>query len=320
MPEYDHPFYKVLTATDIGKMPGAKSGSNEGGPVIPLALCPFFPPLPGLTSNATEAWPVTLELYDGQRPAGIAAARWAYQTRGQSRTPEYRITRGIKPLLLNTATPGDILQFERRIDGVDRYRVTLVRSNSPVHLAIVRQNRGARWGPAVPGVVPTDLAGVEREIQIIRSALSQPLNLFGRTTGLTQQTRVFRDAAFSREVRRAYSYRCAACGVGLVAASRHKATGLVSTEPEAAHIIPVAMQGQDDPRNGLCLCRTHHWAFDRFLVFLDARTRWQLTPACLAEPKNATLVAVQGNPLVIPQGPPPDQGAIQWHRDLALAT
>jgi hypothetical protein len=31
---------------------------------------------------------------------------------------------------------------------------------------------------------------------------------------------------------------------------------------QAAHIVPKNKNGTDDPRNGLTLCRAHHWAFD----------------------------------------------------------
>ncbi|WP_244531481.1 HNH endonuclease [Halogranum amylolyticum] len=33
-------------------------------------------------------------------------------------------------------------------------------------------------------------------------------------------------------------------------------------EVEAAHIYPRSENGADDPRNGLALCKLHHWAFD----------------------------------------------------------
>ncbi|WP_336365266.1 HNH endonuclease [Halalkalicoccus salilacus] len=33
-------------------------------------------------------------------------------------------------------------------------------------------------------------------------------------------------------------------------------------EVEAAHIYPRSENGRDDVRNGIALCRLHHWAFD----------------------------------------------------------
>jgi Predicted restriction endonuclease len=33
-------------------------------------------------------------------------------------------------------------------------------------------------------------------------------------------------------------------------------------EAQAAHIYAKQYNGKDDPRNGICLCRMHHWALD----------------------------------------------------------
>jgi putative restriction endonuclease len=38
---------------------------------------------------------------------------------------------------------------------------------------------------------------------------------------------------------------------------------------EAAHIIPVDESGTDDPRNGLPLCRNHHYAFDESMFKIN---------------------------------------------------
>jgi putative restriction endonuclease len=40
-------------------------------------------------------------------------------------------------------------------------------------------------------------------------------------------------------------------------------------EVQAAHIRPVAESGPDSVRNGLALCGTIHWMFDRGLLSLD---------------------------------------------------
>lgn len=69
-------------------------------------------------------------------------------------------------------------------------------------------------------------------------------------------SRVVRDAAFARVVRSAYHRTCAMTGLSLVGPGSQ-------SEVEAAHIRPVEEDGPDSPRNGLALCRTVHWLFDR---------------------------------------------------------
>jgi hypothetical protein len=64
-----------------------------------------------------------------------------------------------------------------------------------------------------------------------------------------------RDAAFAIVVKRLYGNRCAVCSAGALGPKGE-------TEVEAAHIYPKGLDGSDDPRNGICLCRRHHWAFD----------------------------------------------------------
>jgi putative restriction endonuclease len=41
------------------------------------------------------------------------------------------------------------------------------------------------------------------------------------------------------------------------------------SEVQAAHIRPVAAAGPDSIRNGLALCGTMHWMFDRGLISID---------------------------------------------------
>jgi putative restriction endonuclease len=72
-------------------------------------------------------------------------------------------------------------------------------------------------------------------------------------------TRRVRSQVFSELVKRAYSDGCAICGE-----ARKDAQG--RPEVQAAHIYPVEKEGPDDVRNGLALCRLHHWAFDGALL------------------------------------------------------
>lgn len=68
-------------------------------------------------------------------------------------------------------------------------------------------------------------------------------------------TQIAREKAFREAIRDAYNQRCAVCGVG-----RETPDG--RPEVEASHIQPRAEKGPDDIRNGIALCRLHHWAFD----------------------------------------------------------
>jgi putative restriction endonuclease len=74
--------------------------------------------------------------------------------------------------------------------------------------------------------------------------------------------RPFRDQAFARQVRLAYDNRCAVTGLRLI-------NGGGRAEVQAAHIRPVASHGPDSLRNGLALCGTAHWMFDRGLIAVD---------------------------------------------------
>lgn len=64
-----------------------------------------------------------------------------------------------------------------------------------------------------------------------------------------------RNGRFRRLVLKAYDYSCGICGLDL---------GIV----EAAHIVPVAEQGTDEPSNGIALCANHHTAFDRNILII----------------------------------------------------
>jgi putative restriction endonuclease len=74
--------------------------------------------------------------------------------------------------------------------------------------------------------------------------------------------RPFRDAVFSSVVKTAYGNTCAITGLKII-------NGGGRSEVQAAHIRPVSHSGTDSVRNGLALCGTVHWMFDRGLLSLD---------------------------------------------------
>lgn len=101
-----------------------------------------------------------------------------------------------------------------------------------------------------------DKTEVDQEMETIRERLEQDPEL---QEGLNRQTTQSyarpRSAAFEISVKRLYGYRCAICGSGL-------RTPGGKPEVQSAHIYPKRLDGSDDVRNGICLCRRHHWAMD----------------------------------------------------------
>ncbi|MEW6213170.1 MAG: HNH endonuclease [Acidobacteriota bacterium] len=75
--------------------------------------------------------------------------------------------------------------------------------------------------------------------------------------GLYQQA--VRDQAFRRAVVTAYSHRCAFCGIRMLTHDGHTAV-------DAAHIIPWSETYDDNPKNGMALCKLCHWSFDEGML------------------------------------------------------
>jgi putative restriction endonuclease len=64
-----------------------------------------------------------------------------------------------------------------------------------------------------------------------------------------------RNALFPKVVKSLYNHTCAVCGLNV---RTHGGSDLV----DAAHIMPFGQFHNDDPRNGIALCKNHHWGFD----------------------------------------------------------
>jgi len=50
-----------------------------------------------------------------------------------------------------------------------------------------------------------------------------------------------------------------------------------STLVDGAHIVPRSQSNNDDPRNGLALCKTHHWMYDQYLLTVTPSCKVQLS-------------------------------------------
>src|SRR5947199_4151797 len=78
--------------------------------------------------------------------------------------------------------------------------------------------------------------------------------LRGQDRAVYKISRQKRDAAFRSIVLSNYNYTCAVTGQRFNS-PRH-------VEADGAHIIDKEVRGTDDPRNGVALSKSAHWAFD----------------------------------------------------------
>lgn len=138
---------------------------------------------------------------------------------------------------------------------------------------------------------------------------SEP-QLTGEEKRVTETRRRARDSEFIEAVREAYNRTCVVCG-----SSREAPDG--QPEVEAAHIYPKSEGGADDVRNGVALCRLHHWAFDTgWLAFTDDH---EILVKDVPEREGYyEFKQLDGNSLVLPEegGVEPHPTYLQEHREL----
>jgi putative restriction endonuclease len=109
---------------------------------------------------------------------------------------------------------------------------------------------------------PTQEGIKEERSRLAEAAETEP-QLTDDRDRYTISRRRARDSAFADLVKEVYDGTCAVCG-----SNRESPNG--SPEVEAAHIYPRGKGGSDDARNGIALCRLHHWAFDSgWIAFTD---------------------------------------------------
>lgn len=113
---------------------------------------------------------------------------------------------------------------------------------------------GRGIGEEAPLLPRVDAAGLQTEQAPFEFEIARD-----RVASLT--SRLVRDRSFRRIVLKAYDERCAFTGLKLI-------NGGGRAEVEAAHIRPVEANGPDGVNNGIALCGTAHWMFDRGLVSL----------------------------------------------------
>lgn len=128
-----------------------------------------------------------------------------------------------------------------------------------------------------------------------------------KTDFAKEESGTVRDMAFARVVKRAYHYQCAACGLRIL----FDGVSLV----DAAHIIPFAVSHDDDPCNGMALCKNHHWAMDQELIFPCADNRWRVRKDIDDRvDSQRALIGLDGKSILFPEQKQfaPKQQALEW--------
>ena len=310
---FDAPIYKVLANNDTGAAKG-----HQGGFVLPKDLEDYLPLLRNRTSSAnpTVDIEITADLFDGDAYLGTVNTRYQYQTWGGERPPERRITRNLSALL-NRAKGDDILIIERGIEVDDHYRFTLIKELNPLYSTLTRSFGGRRWGVLNHQFIPAKETEVIEAVEQIESSIKEQFLLFDHEADLieTRARKVARSRAFKRVVCSAYANSCAFCRGGL----QHPDGRF---EVDACHIVSRSLKGSDDIRNGLLLCKGHHWAFDNGLIGVTGEYKLIIPDTVRALARNAQLAELDGQEILLPNRGEehPAFEALNWHRRNILAS
>ena len=119
-----------------------------------------------------------------------------------------------------------------------------------------------------------------------------------------------RDQGFRRAVVTAYEHRCALCGIRMMTADGH-------TVVDAAHIKPWSVSYNDDPRNGMALCRLCHWSFDEGMLGVSSHYLVITSPQLSANHNVPGHVVTLAGRNIIGPGEQlfwPDLDSLSWHR------
>ena len=139
--------------------------------------------------------------------------------------------------------------------------------------------------------------------------IEHPFSVYGDIASIEIETRV-RSAGFRRAIMTIYDYMCAVCELNIRASTGESVT-------DAAHIIPFSVSYNDDIRNGMSLCKLHHWAFDTGLISLDDNYQVIVSPSMSEQgPTGGMLTQLRDRRAWTPEDDRyyPDKGALEWHR------
>ena len=149
--------------------------------------------------------------------------------------------------------------------------------------------------------------------QLLISEVEHPF-LSQKSTAPTEKEEPIRSAGFRQTIMGLYDYTCAVCQLRIVTMDGESAT-------DAAHIIPFRISKNDDVRNGISLCKLHHWSFDKGLISLSKTYQVLVSPLMSdRRPTEWMLTELQDKSILLPEQDRlyPAQDALAWHREKVL--
>ncbi len=117
-----------------------------------------------------------------------------------------------------------------------------------------------------------------------------------------------RNAAFSRVVREAYDYRCAASGWRVILPDG-------SIMVEAAHLIPFSESGNNEPGNGIALSPSYHWALDKNIIAPGPDLKWHVSRVLDKRNRDyQEIIEIDEKPIILPGNRKfyPRMDALEW--------
>lgn len=299
--EFVGPLFKRLTLTDANR-----GNAHTSGPTLTKPIRGYFPDPSGEPRRRTDI-EVILINDDAAGTVMVWAGPAVIQIQG---APAETYLSEVQPLR-RLMQEDDLLLIEPSVSNPRRFRITRVAQNSSrfSSLNVLAVGGAGLLEKAVPPPSDFDFVNATSELN---NRLAQPFELFDASAvWLPAGRRIARSRAFVGKVISAYDSRCAFCGLGAKLADGR-------SEVQAAHIVSRGKMGVDDVRNGLALCRVHHWAFDEGEIRVDADLTIRVNPKVAATLENGPLSAVEGMSLQVPLDPKlhPHADALKWHREI----
>lgn len=140
--------------------------------------------------------------------------------------------------------------------------------------------------------------------------LAEDIPPYMTTNGEAEKEDKIRDQGFRKAIVRLYDHRCALCGIKMC-------TPEGRTVVDAAHIKPWSESYNDDPTNGMALCKLCHWSFDAGLMSVDQQYHVLISPAVRSDSNlPGHIMTLSDRPMFRPPESRhwPDQENFAWHR------